>query len=495
MPTLGQLLTGEAPVVQARPELQVPDLAIDLMDFQKDAVKFALSRNESYLALDMGLGKTACAIAIIVANAKVGNTPALVVCPPSLRINWFKEFSKFAPNIRVETLMGKTPYALPPADVYIMGDMTIASWAVTDHAKRTRHDLHGKIKMFVIDEAQRHKNYKRQRAKAMVSLANSVPGQRVLMSGTPNPNGDNIEFANQLHILGKQAWKDIGGEGRFWSYYAPKKKDERGRDDYGRDSKNEYALGEAMRATFMHRKRRDEVIELPNKGRSTVAIEGRGTAVRRYNKAEDDIIAYLRGEDKDVRGAMRAEALVKLNTLRTLSGLAKVPATIEYIEDMLDEPGGIFVVAEHIEVMDMLDLSLRKHGVSMIRGEVSSRDKNKAVEDFTSGKTRILIGQITSAGVGFTLHGNGLNNRVVITELPWTPADLRQAEDRLHRIGQTKEVHVSVTLCHIDGRWTLDERMWATLGQKAINASVTLDGIEEGLTKDTVKGAVLDSYR
>jgi SWI/SNF-related matrix-associated actin-dependent regulator 1 of chromatin subfamily A len=489
MPTLGQLLTGEAPVVQARPELRVPDLAIDLMDYQKETVEFALSRNESYLALDMGLGKTACAIAIIVANINAGQKPALVVCPSSLRINWSKEFQKFAPNIKTVILTGKTPYQPEPADVYIIGDMVVASWANLDPEKRTPYDLHGKIKTLVIDEAHKHKNHKAYRAKAVVSLAKTVTGQRVLMSGTPNPNGRNMEFVNQLHILGKQAWKDIGGQGKFFSYYAPQA-------DYGRSSHDELGLGQAMRGTFMIRKHRKEVLDLPNKGRSTVAIEGRGDAVRRYISAHHDIIAYLRGEDKDVSGAMRAEALVRLNTLRSLSGLAKVPATIEYIEEeILDTPGGIFVVAEHTDVMDRLALGLQKHRVVSIRGGMSEKAKTESIDMFNSGQARILIGQITSAGVGLTLHGGGRNNRVLVTELPWSPADLRQAEDRLHRIGQTREVFVNISLCHIDDTYTIDERMWNVLGAKAISASLALDGVEEHLTTDELVGAVIDSYR
>jgi len=114
---------------------------------------------------------------------------------------------------------------------------------------------------------------------------------------------------------------------------------------------------------------------------------------------------------------------------------------------------------------------------------------------FESGRARILVGQIASAGVGLTLHGGGINNRVLVTELPWSPADLRQAEDRLHRIGQTREVFVNISLCHINDTYTIDERMWNVLGAKAISASLALDGVEEYLTTDEVVGAVIDSYR
>jgi len=49
----------------------------------------------------MGLGKTATAIAVIAASKVNGQSPALVVVPPSLRETWRKEFEKFAPFLKV----------------------------------------------------------------------------------------------------------------------------------------------------------------------------------------------------------------------------------------------------------------------------------------------------------------------------------------------------------------------------------------------------------
>ena len=106
-----------------------------------------------------------------------------------------------------------------------------------------------------------------------------------------------------------------------------------------------------------------------------------------------------------------------------------------------------------------------------------------------------MVGQITAAGVGLTLHGNGLNHRVVVVQLPWTPADLRQAEDRLHRIGQTNDVEVEVALAHIDGRWTIDERLWTMLETKNFATGEVIDGEGDYLMADALAEGVLDTYR
>ncbi len=99
-----------------------------------------------------------------------------------------------------------------------------------------------------------------------------------------------------------------------------------------------------------------------------------------------------------------------------------------------------------------------------------------------------------AAGVGLTLHGGGINHRVVVAQLPWTPADLKQAEDRLHRIGQTHDVLVEVALAAIEGIWTIDERLWAMLEKKNFSSTTITDGQGEWLLSE-VQDALLDSYR
>ena len=83
---------------------------------------------------------------------------------------------------------------------------------------------------------------------------------------------------------------------------------------------------------------------------------------------------------------------------------------------------------------------------------------------------------------------------MVIAQLPWTPADLLQAEDRLHRIGQTNDVEIEICMAAIEGRWTIDERLWGQLEAKAFNACEVTDGEAEVLLED-IQGGVLDSYR
>jgi SWI/SNF-related matrix-associated actin-dependent regulator 1 of chromatin subfamily A len=494
--------------------LAVPTLAVPLMDYQQESVQFALTRRSAYLALDMGLGKTAVAIAIATAVAQQEHRQVLIVVPPSLRTNWVREFGKFSPDLSIHvfdksaptptirvprmvngsplTVDGKkvmdevpnpNPPTLPTSNVLIVGDSTVEGWA---HWLSTSPRPVGAV---IVDEAHRMKNPKALRTKALAQLIKSMPsdGVRIMMSGTPAPNGRASELATALELV--DGWSTVS-KGTFWHYYCPPAK-------FGREHLPERVqeLGEKCRSTFMLRRLRGEVLTLPNKGRSAIAVEGKGTAVRKYISAEEDLIEFLSGEGRSTEGAGRAEALVRLTTLRALAGQAKVDGAVTLIKEMLeDDPSGILVIAEHQAVMDALEMAFIGKAVS-IRGGMTDKQKSDAVDMFNGGHAQVLIGQITSAGVGFTLHGGGRNHRVVVVQLPWTPAELQQAEDRLHRIGQTHDVEVTIVLTHIDGKWSIDERLWGLLEQKAFSATAMINGEGEFLTDSEIREGLLDTYR
>lgn len=497
----------------------IADLALPYKPYQREALEHLFSRGapEPYamIGLDMGLGKTPVGIGIAATAKAAGIRPTLIVVPPSLRMNWQRELLKFAPWLSYAVLNGtKVPkgFELPDVDVLLIGDSSLRNdpegWVPF---------LVGRFGALVVDESHRFKN-KSQRSASLVKLATAVevkvnkygrkervpmltvdgvpakpPVIRAPMTGTPAPNGRNTELVNQIDILGDLAWRDIGGKGHFWNYYAPEA------DSWGgRASSHAEELNAAMKQSWFFRRLRDEVEDLPNKGRSAVSIEAMGRAVKEYKHAEQDLIDFLAGKQdgKVSEGQIRAEALIRLNVLRRLAGEAKVKGIVAHATEILEEePGGVFIVAEHGATIDGLMKGLAKYNPVAIRGSMTDKDKDAAVQAFTSGESRVMVGQITAAGVGFTLHGGGRNRRVIVAQLPWTPSDLRQAEDRLHRLGQTRDVLVEITLAAIDGKWTIDERLWGILETKNFDTNALIDGGGESLLTEDIQGGVLDTYR
>jgi SWI/SNF-related matrix-associated actin-dependent regulator 1 of chromatin subfamily A len=542
MPTLAEILGGAAPTTApATPvTIGIAPLALPLLDHQIEGVRYALDRKAAYLAHDMGTGKTATAIGWAASLVAAGEGPVLIVVPPSLRTNWaFREIPRFAPNLKVELLTGTKPHPIGNADVYVIGDSSVKGWAdlitgtVVDGKDRRGAPIYRRtgdplVRAIVVDEAHRAKN-KSQRTAAIGRIASVCGPYRLLLSGTPAPKGEHQELATQINILGDDAWAAIGGKGRFWGYYCPPK------DRFGgRGNHDTAGLHSAMSGSWFQRLLKGDVLDLPNKGRSAVAVTASGRAARAYIAAEEDLIQWLANEGRDTRGAERAEALVRLTTLRQLAGEAKVKAAVEHVTEILEEEdGGVFVVAEHKNVLDLLVLGLSRYNPVEVRGGMSDSAKQEAVDAFNDGTSRVLVGQVVAAGVGLTLHGAAswyetdaadrpvdasgnvlpldgdgqydltnavwhhrpaTNKRVVVVQLPWTPADLQQAEDRLHRIGQTNEVVVEILLSHMDGRWSIDERLWSSLESKYFNSKELVDGNGEFMISDIQEG-ILDSYR
>lgn len=56
-------------------------------------------------------------------------------------------------------------------------------------------------------------------------------------------------------------------------------------------------------------------------------------------------------------------------------------------------------------------------------------------------------------------------SHVVFAELYWNPGQIKQAEDRAHRIGQT----VSVNVHYLIAKGTFDTVMWSMLNKKVLN--------------------------
>ena len=94
------------------------------------------------------------------------------------------------------------------------------------------------------------------------------------------------------------------------------------------------------------------------------------------------------------------------------------------------------VFAHHRAVLE--ELANQLPGSILVTGDTPLADRQAAIERFrTDPELRFFCASIMAMGVGIDLSSA---SRAVFVESDWTPSILRQAEDRLHRIGQARPV-------------------------------------------------------
>jgi SWI/SNF-related matrix-associated actin-dependent regulator 1 of chromatin subfamily A len=421
------------------------------------------------------LGKTIQALGLINADSSIKNV--LIICPASLKLNWGKECSQWI----VRKLSGGYAYGkdFPNTDIVIIN---------YDIVKKFRPQIDKRVWDLVIcDEAHYLKNPDTQRTRAVLGNDSKkavvfpiAAKKRVFLTGTPILSRP-VELWPILKIsdpegLGASHWNYVKTYCKAWQ--APW-----GWDFSGASNLEE--LQARLRASIMIRRlKRDVLKELPPKRRQIIAIpDGMAKlAVQKeiaFYKANNHAIeearakaeaAQFRGDDVSYKLAVeelkhgKAALFQELSRLRHETAVAKIPYIIEYLEDILEQEEKVVVFGYHRDVVDKVHEHFKKEAVK-IHGGVPLDERQAAVDNFqTSPKCRLIVGSIGAMGTGWTLTAASY---CLFTELDWVPANITQAEDRLHRIGQLE----SVLIHHL----VFDESLDALMAQKIVEKQIIID--------------------
>ena len=178
------------------------------MPFQREGLGFLASSRRASLADEMGLGKTVQALAFL---ASLAAFPALVVAPPHLVRNWQSEAQRFlrlSGGVRVHVFKGLTPYAPPPADLYVIHYLLLRGW------KRQLPQMG--FQAVIFDEMQELRHGGTEKYSAASLLADSVENV-IGLSGTPIYNAG-AKSGNVINILDYHCLGDWESFTREWCY-------------------------------------------------------------------------------------------------------------------------------------------------------------------------------------------------------------------------------------------------------------------------------------
>lgn len=374
-----------------------------LRRYQRDAVEVLKSNARYILADDMGLGKTATAITTI---AETASFPCLVVCPASVKYNWAREIETWT-GLQCEVLDGKRPHPLSSAEFVVINYDILSDWQSLFRRKT--------FSAVVFDECHYLRNYNK-RSRAAVVVAKGCK-RVLLLSGTPVVNG-----AQDLYTYFKMVSPTLfKNKVEFCETFCKKRRNPWTRTIEYYGSKNDDKLNSLLQHYMLRRRKEDVLVELPEKNR---------------------IPLYVKCPDKKYSFDFSDEDSLQEQLSTVLYSLAKdkLPYVYQFVDDFIESGRKILVGCHHTKIASALMSHFGKRAV-LINGEVSSADRQRAVDRFNNDPgCRVLVGNLQAAGEGINLQK--ACSAVAFVELPFTAATLLQFEDRVYRLGQRDNVDV-----------------------------------------------------
>jgi len=423
-----------------------------LYPYQRIGADWLAGRTAGLLADQMGLGKT---VQAIIAAKQSGAEKIGVVCPASMVTQWQREFDHWWPEH-------------PPVMVSSYGKVANGHWGVP------RFDV------LIVDEAHMLKSPTSERTRAIygpdIDCIDGMAGwaDRVwLLTGTPGLNNP-AEIWTHLHALMPSAL--LGKNGKAASYWGFAKRYTRVFDrGYGPEIKpgsgrNLEELKALIAPFILRRLKADVLADLPPITFNTLYLDGKLPGV----SAHDEMLVRNALDSFDADGLAKVQTHVA--SLRRETGMAKLPAVIEWISEFLNATDEKLVVfAYHRDVIGDLMLhfhnylGLRGWSGASVTGSTPALQRQTEVDLFQNDpRCRLFIGQIQAAGTGLTLTAA---STVLMAEQSWVPAENAQAAMRVHRIGQKN----ACTVYNAVLAGSIDERIGDALTRK-LNDLVRLFG-------------------
>lgn len=457
-----------------------------LYPYQRKGVWFIEKMDGRALVADEpGLGKTIQALSWL--NYHPEKRPVLIICPSSVKTNWYREIKKWMIKSNPEILNGTKPYKTK-GDILIINYDILQNWSL--HLRKMD------FQVLIADEAHYIKNSKAIRTKTFKLISRFIP-HVIGLSGTPIENRPS-ELYNIINTINPLLFPNYYSY--LYRYCGAKRNRWGGIDATGASNKKE--LHELLKKHVMIRRKKKNVLkDLPPKQiiHIPLEIENRKEYITaeinfksylhyRYETVDDDLKKELKdfAKRKNIKVSeelstteIKKLKIEKINTANILSQIeylkqlaveGKFNGIVEWIETFLESDEKLVVFAHHKKIVREL---IKKFPDSVaIYGDITQKNRQLAIDKFQKDKkTKLLIANMQSAGMGITLTSA---SNVAIIQFPWNPSLMNQAIDRVHRITQMKQV----TAWLLFAENTIEEKLLSVLKEKEKIISQIIDGKE-----------------
>lgn len=373
----------------------------------------------------------------------------MVVCPATIKRNWKNEAEKWLVR-KFKIGIGDSKIVPLPENGY---DFVIVNY----EALRKINKEISKVwwDLMIIDEIHVIRN---PQTVGYCSIAGGkskkngheykpIKAKRILgLTGTPVVNRPK-ELWPLLTMLDPQNWHS----GKYWFYhkrYCNCTQTRYGMDINGAASSERLEeLQKTLRENILLRRLKKDVLkELPPKIRSVIELDydDGDTAVlealereKAYSDLKDLDDLEVQRELAKAEDESKYEETIKsiedrnqylfseMAEMRKATAIAKLPYALKFIDGLLENVDKVVVGAHHHEVIEAIS---KRYESITIYGKTPIDDRQGLIDKFqTDPKCRVAVIGIKAGGLGITLTAA---STVVVLELPWTPGDLSQFEDR-----------------------------------------------------------------
>ncbi|PIA61608.1 hypothetical protein AQUCO_00300848v1 [Aquilegia coerulea] len=400
------------------------------------------------LADEMGLGKTLQTISLLgyLHEFRGITGPHMVVAPKSTLGNWMKEIRRFCPILRAIKFLGNPDERKHIREKLLVAgkfDVCVTSFEMAIKEKNTLRRFSWRY--VIIDEAHRIKNENSLLSKTM-RLFNT--NYRLLITGTPLQNNLH-ELWSLLNFLLPEIFSSSETFDEWFQIS-------------GENDQQEVVqqLHKVLRPFLLRRLKSDVEKGLPPK-KETILKVGMTPLQKQFYRAllqKDLEVVNAGGERKRLlniamqlrkccnhpylfQGAEPGPPYTTGDHLITNAG--KMVLLDKLLPKLKERDSRVLIFSQMTRLLDILEdyCMFRRYQYCRIDGNTGGEDRDASIESFNQpGSEKFIFLLSTRAG------GLGINlataDVVILYDSDWNPQVDLQAQDRAHRIGQTKEVQV-----------------------------------------------------
>lgn len=407
----------------------------DLMLHQKDAVNKLKKIKVGGLFMDMGTGKTRTAIEFIVQREhKISKV--VYFCPVTLKETVYQEFLKHT-NLTERNICvfdDKTSIKdIPSVFVYIVG---IESMSSSKRVVLTVNRLIDNNTFIIVDESSYIKTHCAWRTERIMYVSQRCK-YRLLLTGTPITN--NVQdLYSQMYFLSPK----ILGYNSFYSFSANHLEySEKYPGMVVRAHKTDW-LSQKI-APYIYQVKKEDCLSLPDKIYKRLYFRMTEEQRTWYNQAKEDLLKLECFDSYTLFQLFSALQQVVSGFSNKYDRIFEDNRRFDLLLDFIKNVYGNAVIwCKYRYSLDKISVALSGK-CAIIHGGQTEKERKKQLSSFETDK-QFLVSML---GVG----SHGLNliqaNTVIFYENSFNYAQRIQAEDRCHRIGQTKDVLYVDLIC------------------------------------------------